>query len=311
MKSLAQYSKKQKEGFTLIEVLVSLALISFISIMLFYIVSGLTDSWRTEMARMDAYSSGRVVLDFIGEDLKKGTVDEYSEAVNPAGDYTNSIQWGDVPPGTEFNWRAMYCSFPTVVAMQVPTNGPTTAISLFNFVTPATRGTNLVRAISYGLSNGFLMRWQTTDEAIVFSANGVNTKGWTVTNKPDILAQNVYWVQIDSYGTTDNVNYPATSAWGSPSPSTNIFSSSPSGYTFGCSQIVAVSTNAMPSAIRLTMRVASTEIMQKIKRNSGSPGQLLFTNMPFYDQGGDYVASTNKITKPNIREVSLLIKLNN
>ena len=172
-------------AFTLVELLTAVAILALLALLLFFITNSVTRTWRSEMARMDAYANGRAVLDFMGNELKKAWVEQASDSKG---------SWNGIPAGTEFNWRNVYCNFHTNLAYQCPNNSPTTPVPLYSIAVPSRKGTALW-AVGYGLSNGFLVRWATNNADVVLGANGVTNGNWCATNTAvgtaDILADNM------------------------------------------------------------------------------------------------------------------------
>jgi len=269
-------------AFSLLEIVVSTAIVAVLSLIMLQILSKMLDASKVEMARMDAYANGRNVLELMSRDMSKTWVEQGTSSTN------NNIAWKNVPPGSEMNWRSIYARFNTNATSTNATtyiDSTNTLFILYSGAIPITRGSadSGLRAIGYGLSNGMLIRYQ---KVLIDSADntptlaGINAPGGVTNDQfiitdyqaavanQEVIAENIYWMKIEV----------------------------PSTFT-------DAATNRLPTSITLTMRAASRDIMQKIKRNPSLAGDILYL-------GDSAMTNSAQLTNAGIREISMTIPLN-
>jgi prepilin-type N-terminal cleavage/methylation domain-containing protein len=80
---------KKSPGFTILELLVSMAVLAIILVMLLQVVNGLLQSTRTQNQQMDSVASARRALDVMAADLQNAVVGDSSAILVPAAAGSN------------------------------------------------------------------------------------------------------------------------------------------------------------------------------------------------------------------------------
>ncbi len=106
----------QRSGFSLLELLVAMAVLSLILVLLFNAVTAVTNTWRRGMARIDNFSKARAVLGLLDRDvqsmvLRKDLAAFVDEAGKPACAFYSLMN------GSEGDRRLSFIKY------SVPTNG--------------------------------------------------------------------------------------------------------------------------------------------------------------------------------------------
>ncbi len=238
--SSTPYSFLRRAAFTLLEIVVSTAIVAIISLILLQIISSMLDATRAETARMDAYSNGRTVLELMARDIRQTWVERASTSNNPS--------WTGIPAGTEFNWRNLHAQFARGPHYHLNTDNP---MIFYSGAIPVVRGdaSSGLRVVGYGISNGLLLRYQAVledSDAVergLWSASGVTNNNFTITNYPaavasaEVIAENIYWFRLD-----------------------------------GPNAI----TNGLPDSVTMTLRAAPKEMIERIRKNPSLTNDLLF-----------------------------------
>jgi len=262
-------------AFSLLEIVVSTAIVAVLSLIMLQILSKMLDASKIEMARMDAYANGRNVLELMSRDISRTLVEQSTNGDGSVGN------WTGIPAGTEMNWRSIYVRFNTNIIYHMDTNS--SPIIIYSGAVPITRGSadSGLRAIGYGLSNGMLIRYQkvlidsadnTPTLAGVWASGGVTNDQFIITDyqaavaNQEVIAENIYWMKIEGPGTDQPV------------------------YT-------------LPNRVRITMRAASRDIIEKIKRNPALTNTLLYLSE-------STITNSSDLTSAGIREISMTIPMN-
>jgi prepilin-type N-terminal cleavage/methylation domain-containing protein len=156
-------------AFTLVEIMVTVALLSIIILGLVAMFNQTRRAFTSSLAQVDVLESGRGAADMIARDLEQMAPCYYSNAVN------FDVGWGN------------YASIPTQMAS--PSDVWTNIIEELYFLTPSPVSNNQWNAVGY--------RLMPTDEA-----NGVGSlyrfylQGLTITNSPTTPAANGYVMNL-------------------------------------------------------------------------------------------------------------------
>ncbi|MDL5053049.1 type II secretion system protein [Oscillatoria laete-virens NRMC-F 0139] len=309
------HSRLRRAAFTLLEIVVSTAVVAVLSLILLQIISSMLDATKAETARMDAYANGRAVLEMMARDIRQTWVENSSADVDADGRHTNNLAWGNVPEGTEMNWRSIYTRFQTNVVTNLPSINVVPTQIVYSGVIPVVRGSaeSGLRVVGYGLSNGFLIRYQTVLEN--HNDNLPDSAGLWFADDIDPTYTDSSSTNTVSFATNGISNSELiTSASGVTTPdffaityekarnsadiiAGNIYWMKIDGPT------TDQATNGLPRQITITMRAASKEIMSRVARGD----QTTIDNLLIFDE--QRMTNSTQLSKEGIREVTLTIPL--
>ncbi|MCC5845964.1 MAG: prepilin-type N-terminal cleavage/methylation domain-containing protein [Verrucomicrobia bacterium] len=99
----------RRQGFTLMEVLVSSALTVVILTMLFTVLIGAMNAWQTGTNRLQGNADARMALDSIAQDLQSMVVRQTTlGTLGQEWIYANTVQTPNAPAGLESTWLTFF-----------------------------------------------------------------------------------------------------------------------------------------------------------------------------------------------------------
>jgi len=129
-----------RRGFTLIEMLVSISIVSFMLIMLAQVTSLTEQAWRLEQNRIDNFTKARAMLDLITDDLQhavfRGDLPAFGTG-GPASTPTTTASGLYYFTGTSFT-NAFYTRIPGVPTAPYTPTTPVRDLSLVSYVLTTT-----------------------------------------------------------------------------------------------------------------------------------------------------------------------------
>lgn len=95
---------RQRSGFTLVELLVSITILSMLAVLLLQMLSSSSDIWRRNRERTEAFKAARVAFERVTSNLSQATLDTYLDYFNGSQSRTDAARTsGGVP--ADFNFK--------------------------------------------------------------------------------------------------------------------------------------------------------------------------------------------------------------
>ncbi len=109
-RTMAASENRRRRGFTLVELLVSITILSLLSMLLLQMLSSSSDIWRKNRERTEAFKSARVAFERVTSKLSQATLDTYLDYFNGSQSRTDAARASRAVPTTfdfkRYDWAS-------------------------------------------------------------------------------------------------------------------------------------------------------------------------------------------------------------